>query len=330
MFKTRFAIFLMMALCLLLLTTAAVAGCRAVRDSERPVLAPSTPMCDVTQQDEGTGKPRPAISDRRRIGAADPDRGVVKVLRIFARGPNGNERMFEYRENSALTARSSGAGAAANGAAGVGVATGMAGGDAGQFVILSAQYGTARSHVDVTARLKQLARTDQQFRMGNRTFGVDPDPGVVKVLRIFARGPNGRERMFEYRENSIVNGAQFRSWGGANGVKATTAGAEDGKGKRAKRGTGTGRGNGPESGTHRWSPGVADVPMRTGPKTPTGRGKTLCRLHSVSLSAETDCGTWLLAIFGGSELLLGESLIKFPEPPCSPVYPWFKVSMALS
>lgn len=70
--------------------------------------------------------------------------------------------------------------------------------------------------------------------------------------------------------------------------------------------------------------------MRTGPKAPTGRGKTLCRLHCVSLSAETDCGTWLLAIFGGSELLLGESLIKFPEPPCSPVYPWFKVSMALS
>jgi hypothetical protein len=31
-----------------------------------------------------------------------------------------------------------------------------------------------------------------------------------------------------------------------------------------------------------------------------------------------------------SELLLGESLIKFPGPPCSPVYPWFKVSMAVS
>ena len=85
--------------------------------------------------------------------------------------------------------------------------------DAGQFLIVSAQYGTARNHVDVTHRLKELARSDQQFRMGNRTFGVDPDRGVVKTLRIYARDPSGRERMFEYREGSVVDGAQFRGWG---------------------------------------------------------------------------------------------------------------------
>src|SRR5437773_4753838 len=85
--------------------------------------------------------------------------------------------------------------------------------DSGQYVILSAQYGTARRHVDVSNRLKELARQDRIFRMGNSTFGVDPDPGQVKALRIYARGPDGRERMFEYREGSTVDGSQFSSWG---------------------------------------------------------------------------------------------------------------------
>ncbi|MGH7489248.1 MAG: hypothetical protein ACREMY_27140, partial [bacterium] len=54
-------------------------------------------------------------------------------------------------------------------------------GDAGQYVILNAQYGTADHHVDVTGRLKELARRDRTFRMGNSTFGVDPDPGHLKA-----------------------------------------------------------------------------------------------------------------------------------------------------
>jgi hypothetical protein len=146
----------------------------------------------------------------------DPDHGVVKTLRIFARGPNGREQMFEYREGGVVDgAQFRGWGRGDWGAGGWSGnwKGGGYGGDAGQFVILSAQYGTERRHVDVTNRLKELARTDQSFRMGNRSFGVDPDPGVVKVLRIYARGPNRRERMFEYREGSIVDGAQFRSWG---------------------------------------------------------------------------------------------------------------------
>ena len=89
-------------------------------------------------------------------------------------------------------------------------------GDAGQFVILGAQYGTAAHHVDVTNRLKELARQDRVFRMGNGTFGVDPDPGHHKVLRIFARIPNGQERFFEYQEGGTVDGALFRSWGAGN------------------------------------------------------------------------------------------------------------------
>jgi len=153
----------------------------------------------------------------------DPDPGQDKTLRIYARGPNGQERVFDYREGSTIDGsqfRSWGRGDWGNG--------GWNGGwegsgdrrdndrDSGQYVILSAQYGTPRRHVDVTNRLKELARQDRMFRMGNSTFGVDPDQGQDKTLRIYARGPNGQERMFEYREGSTVDGSQFRSWGGGD------------------------------------------------------------------------------------------------------------------
>jgi len=152
----------------------------------------------------------------------DPDPGRVKVLRIYARGPDGRDRMFEYREGSTVDGslfRSWG-----NGLWGNGGWNGRweSGGndnyrgdrfDSGQFLILSAQYGTGRRHVDVTNQLKELARRDRLFRMGNSTFGIDPDPGRPKVLRIYARGPQGRERMFEYPEGSTVDGSQFRGWG---------------------------------------------------------------------------------------------------------------------
>src|SRR6185312_16951707 len=155
----------------------------------------------------------------------DPDYGRVKVLRIYARGPEGRERMFEFREGSVIDGsmfRGWDRGEWGNG--------GWSGRwelvddddrdrdrDEGQFVILSAQYGTAERHVDVTNRLKELARHDRTFVMGNNTFGVDPDYGRVKVLRIYARGPEGRERMFEFREGSVVDGSQFRGWGRGDG-----------------------------------------------------------------------------------------------------------------
>ena len=88
--------------------------------------------------------------------------------------------------------------------------------DQGQYLILSAQYGTAEHHVDVTNQLKEIARQDRLFRMGNSTFGIDPDHGRIKFLRIYARGPDGQERVFEFREGSTVDGAQFRGWGSGN------------------------------------------------------------------------------------------------------------------
>ncbi|HWZ84198.1 MAG TPA: hypothetical protein VNW47_16335, partial [Terriglobales bacterium] len=76
--------------------------------------------------------------------------------------------------------------------------------DEGQYQILQARYGTAERNIDVTDRLKELARRDITFRMGNSTFGEDPDPGRVKALRIYTRGPGGQNRMFEYREGSVI------------------------------------------------------------------------------------------------------------------------------
>lgn len=166
-----------------------------------------------------------AAQDRRfRMGnstfGVDPDPGHIKTLRIYARGPNGGERMFEYREGSTVDGsmfQGWGRGDWGRG----GWSGDWEGGrgdrdgdrDEGAYVILGAQYGTARRHVDVTGRLREVAREDRVFRMGNSTFGVDPDPGHIKTLRIYARGPNGRERMFEYREGSTVDGSMFRGWG---------------------------------------------------------------------------------------------------------------------
>jgi len=84
--------------------------------------------------------------------------------------------------------------------------------DAGQYLILSAQYGNQWRHIDVTNQLKDLARRDARFRLDYKVFG-DPAPGQAKTLRIYARGPDRRERMFEYADGSIIDGGIFIGWG---------------------------------------------------------------------------------------------------------------------
>ncbi|HEX6803323.1 MAG TPA: hypothetical protein VF133_06545 [Terriglobales bacterium] len=85
--------------------------------------------------------------------------------------------------------------------------------DDGRYTILTAQYGTAERHVDVTDRIREIARSDRSFRLDNRLMGVDPDRGRVKVLRIYARERDGDERMFEYREGQVIDGSLFVGWG---------------------------------------------------------------------------------------------------------------------
>jgi hypothetical protein len=89
-------------------------------------------------------------------------------------------------------------------------------GDDGDYQILHARYGTSSRNVDVTQRLKYLASRDRTFRVGNDTMGTDPAPGDTKVLRIFARGPGGNTRTFEYGEYKTVDGNLFTGWSGGN------------------------------------------------------------------------------------------------------------------
>jgi hypothetical protein len=153
----------------------------------------------------------------------DPAPGQVKILRILARGPRGGTRTFEYREGSTV-----------DGA----LFSGWSGGDwgdrdddddrrgwrdrddrhdrgdeGGQYQIVKAEYGAGNRWVNVTQRLREIASSNNTFRMGNSTFGVDPAPGSVKTLRILAKDPRGSQRTFEYREGSTVDGSIFSGWG---------------------------------------------------------------------------------------------------------------------
>ena len=93
---------------------------------------------------------------------------------------------------------------------------GAAAQDRGAYQILQARYGTAAHNVDVTRTLQVLAQQDTQLRVTNQMFGVDPDVGVHKTLRIFARDASGATRTLEYSENGLVDGAVFTGWGGGN------------------------------------------------------------------------------------------------------------------
>jgi len=211
MLSTRSAIFFVMTLSLCLLAT--------VRADTGQYLILSAQYGNERNHIDVTARLKDLASrdvrfklDYRTFG--DPAPGQAKSLRIYARGPHGREQMFEYSDNTII-----------DGAQFIGWGSGQwggpndrwsgnwnGGGDVGQFLILSAQYGNRQRHIDVTNRLKQLAATNQQYRVDYRTFG-DPAPGQAKSLRIYARGPNGREKMFEYRDNTIIDGAQFRGWG---------------------------------------------------------------------------------------------------------------------
>lgn len=174
-----------------------------------------------------------ARQDRRfrlvnELFGVDPAPGQVKTLRIYTRGRDGDQHVFEYREYSDVDGSNFigwGGGNWGHGGwqGGWGEGPVRPGGwgqnsrdDDGEYQILQASYGTERHHVDVTPRLKELARQDRRFKLENNVFGVDPDPGRNKVLRIYARGRDGQTRIFDYPEYSHVDGNQFTGWGGGN------------------------------------------------------------------------------------------------------------------
>jgi hypothetical protein len=176
---------------------------------------------DVTQRLRELARANATFRMGNSTFGIDPAPGHVKTLRIFARGPNGRERMFEYREGSTVDGS---------------IFSGWGRGDwgdggerGGEYVILRAFYGVSGRNVDVTDRLRDIARSNAVFRMGNSTFGVDPAPGQVKVLRIYARGPRGDSQMFEYREGSTVDGGKFSGWGRGEWGREEWRGGWDGK-----------------------------------------------------------------------------------------------------
>ncbi len=169
----------------------------------------------------------------------DPAPGQPKFLRIFARAPNGQTQTFEYREGSVVDGTQFSGWSGGNWGRGGGH-DGRWGGaptysppamdrdrdrdrnppqrnaDQGEYQILQARYGTARNHVDVTDRLREMARRDRNLRISNDSFGTDPAPGEPKQLRIFARAPNGQTRTFEFAEGGTIDGAQFSGWSNGN------------------------------------------------------------------------------------------------------------------
>ncbi len=177
----------------------------------------------ILRADYGAGNQRVDVTQKlQQIAAAntqfrmgnstfgvDPAPGQVKTLRIYARDPKGGNRTFEYREGSTVDGAQF---------------TGWSGGNWGpgrpnpseQYQILRADYGAGNQRVDVTQKLQRIAASNQTFKMGNDTFGVDPAPGTVKTLRIFARSTRGVSRTFDYREGSLVDGALFTGWSGGH------------------------------------------------------------------------------------------------------------------
>ncbi len=151
----------------------------------------------------------------------DPAHGYVKTLRIWARGSDGNVRVFEYSEGSTVDGRIFSGWQGGNWGRGAwqgdwNGGQGPSPNPEGAYVILRAYYGIPESNVDVTDQLRELAHDHPIFRMGNSTFGIDPAHGYVKILRIWARGPNGDVREFDYPEGSTVDGRIFSDWRGGN------------------------------------------------------------------------------------------------------------------
>jgi hypothetical protein len=172
---------------------------------------------DVTQTLRSLAQQDTTFRITNRTFGSDPAPGMIKSLRIYARGPKGATRMFEYVENDVIdgtqfTGWSSGSWGQGGWDGGWGNPGYDRAADIGQWRILGARYGTPDRNVDVTERLRSLAKQDAKFKVTNKTFGNDPAPGVIKTLRIYARGPGGATRTFEYGENHIVDGAIFTGW----------------------------------------------------------------------------------------------------------------------
>jgi len=72
--------------------------------------------------------------------------------------------------------------------------------------LVSAEWGVQGRRVDVTARVRSLARDGVlNFQVTRFVLGVDPDPHRVKDLLIRVRRWDGQVEEFDYPERGVVN-----------------------------------------------------------------------------------------------------------------------------
>ncbi|WP_431262143.1 hypothetical protein ACQ859_18430 [Roseateles chitinivorans] len=139
--------------------------------------------------------------------------GQAKFLRIYARNPEMGTRVFEYREGSVIDGANFTAWRRGDWGQGGNGGWEIDAHDDGAFVILGARYGVADASIDVTGRLRELARRDAKVQVTNDLFRDDPAVGRTKTLRIYARERGGEVRVFDYREGAWIDGANFSGWG---------------------------------------------------------------------------------------------------------------------
>jgi hypothetical protein len=69
--------------------------------------------------------------------------------------------------------------------------------------ILEAAYGTGGRYANVTRIIRNFVQTRRPFTVSNRTFGIDPYPGVTKRLKV-VYFKNGARRSQIYVEGDFV------------------------------------------------------------------------------------------------------------------------------
>lgn len=100
--------------------------------------------------------------------------------------------------------------------------------DDGAWQIQRARYGLPDRNVDVTDRLREIARKDRRVKITNQLLGTDPAPHKKKTLRVYARNRHGDFRTFEFREGSTIDGDKFTGWGRGDWGRDSWSGGWDG------------------------------------------------------------------------------------------------------
>ena len=173
---------------------------------------------DVTQRVRQLAQQGGSFQVGNDLFGADPAPNQRKALRIEAQGWDGRARTFEVAESQWLDT----APFAPQGGGGWYPGQGQGPGhDQGHWnhssQVLQATYGTPWQGMDVTERVRQLARQGSGFSVGNDLFGADPAPNQRKVLRVQIRGRDGRIQTAEYAESSWVSPSQLVDGYGGNG-----------------------------------------------------------------------------------------------------------------